>query len=471
MPAQAVQLFPIKNSDNAWRDEVFESLNNKLDQIIQQTDMEKIDDITDAIFQSKSDILGQLVLGLIKKNYSELLNQEYCDCPICGKRLKAWNKKVKRTIESLGGCLDLCRPYFYCKHCHEGFYPLDEALGLAPSSKQYDIQDVEAWLATELPFKTSAEAFKRCTGDTLSSDHMFETTNKIASHFDILDICPTKDEIEQKVNELSDGKFRRPIMMIAIDGAHAPTRPEPSSWKGKRGKGEWKEVKGFRTYLIDTDNIIHLISWHQVQNDKELGEALLTIKNAGLIPEDKVRLCAIGDGASWIWNRIREIFPGIKEILDFYHCSEYIHELADAQYCKGTRKAQEWVEATFVRLFHNQVTGVIRGINRMKPTSPEAKKKIKDVVRYLSNHREKVDYGAAKRGGYHIGSGAIESANKFIAHVRLKRSGAWWYISNANNILKLRCAKYNGTYDRIIQKYKKLDREKVYAKFNLANSM
>ena len=187
--------------------------------------------------------------------------------------------------------------------------------------------------------------------------------------------------------------------MIAIDGAHAPTRPEPSSWKGKRGKGEWKEVKGFRTYLINTDNIIHLISWHQVQNDKE------------------------------------------------------------------------WVEATFVRPFHNQITGVIRGINRMKPTSPEAKKKIKDVVRYLSNHKEKVNYGAAKRGGYHIGSGAIESANKFIAHVRLKRSGAWWYISNANNILKLRCAKYNGTYDRIIQKYKKLDREKVYAKFNLANSM
>ena len=150
-----------------------------------------------------------------------------------------------------------------------------------------------------------------------------------------------------------------------------------------------------------------------------------------------------------------------QEILDFYHCSEYIHELADAQYCKGTRKAQEWVEATFARLFHNQVTEVIRGINRMKPTSPEAKKKIKDVVRYLSNHKEKVNYGAAKRGGYHIGSGAIESANKFIAHVRLKRSGAWWYISNANNILKLRCAKYNGTYDRIIQKYKKLGKFKL----------
>ena len=165
----------------------------------------------------------------------------------------AWNKKVKRTIESLGGSLDLYRPYFYCKNCHQGFYPLDEALGLASSTKQHDIQDLEAWLSSELPFETASEAFRRCTGDTLSADHMFETTNHIANHFDILDFCPTRNEIEQKIDGLSRGKFRRPVMMIAIDGARAPTRPEPSPWKGKRGKGEWKEAKGFRVYLIDSD--------------------------------------------------------------------------------------------------------------------------------------------------------------------------------------------------------------------------
>ena len=124
---------------------------------------------------------------------------------------------------------------------------------------------------------------------------MFKTANHIADHFDILDICPTKDEIEQKIDVLSKGKFCRPVMMIAIDGAHAPTRPEPSPWKGKRGKGEWKEAKGFRVYLIDSDKIIHLISWHQIQDDKEFAEALLTIKNASLIPGDRVRLCAIAD--------------------------------------------------------------------------------------------------------------------------------------------------------------------------------
>ncbi len=463
MSAQAVQVFPIENSDNNWRDELFEFLNDKLDQIVGQTHMDKLEDITGAIFRNKSEILGQFVLGFIKKNYNHLLNQEYCDCPLCSKRLKAWNKKVKRTLESLAGGLDLHRPYFYCKNCRHGFYPLDEALGLASSPKQYDIQDLEAWLSSELPFETAAEAFKRCTGDTLSADHMFETTNKIANNIDILDICPTKDEIEQKIDELSQGKFRRPVMMVAIDGAHTPTRPEPSPWKGKRGKGEYKEVKGFRLYLIDKDRIIHLISWHQVQDEDEFAEGLLKIRDAGLIPEDKVRLSIIGDGAPWIWNKPLEIFPNAKQVLDFYHCSEYIHAAANAQYGKSTKQAREWVEATFARLFHNGIDNVLRGLKLMRPVSSEAQEKITDAIRYLSTRKHQVNYGSSKRAGYHIGSGAIESANKFIGHVRLKRSGAWWYITNANNILKLRCAKYNGTYDRIIQKYIEMDREKTHA--------
>jgi len=334
---------------------------------------------------------------------------------------------------------------------------------LAPSPKQYDIQDLEAWLSSELPFKTSAEAFKRCTGDALSADHMFETANRIGNHLDMLDVCPTKDEIGQKIDELSKGKFRRPVMMLAIDGAHAPTRPEPSAWKDKRGKGEYKEVKGFRLYLIDADRIVHLISWHQVQDEEEFAQGLLKIREAGLIPEDKVRLSIIGDGAPWIWIKPLEIFPKAKQVLDFYHCSEYIHVVANVQYGKGTTQARQWVEATFTRLFHNNVEDVIRGLKNMQPASSEAEEKITGVVRYLSKRKNRVNYGSAKRAGYHLGSGAIESANKFISHVRLKRSGAWWYITNANNILKLRCAKYNGTYDNIIRKYVEADREKIYA--------
>ncbi len=462
MLAQIVQAFPIDKSLNSWKEELFEFLNARLDQIAEQSPMEKIEDITGPIFRNKSEILGQMVLGLIKRKHHHLLDQQYCNCPKCNKKIKAWTKKANRTIETLGGRFDLYRPYFYCKDCSYGFYPLDEALGLAPSPKQYDIQDLEAWLSSELPFKTAAEAFKRCTGDSLSADHMFETANRVGNDLNILDVCPTKDEILQKIDELSKGKFRRPVMMLAIDGAHAPTRPEPSPWKGKRGKGEYKEVKGFRLYLIDTDTIVHLISWHQIQDEEEFAQGLLQIREAGLIPEDKVRLSIIGDGAPWIWNKPLKIFPKAKQVLDFYHCSEYIHAVANAQYGKGTKQAKEWVEATFTRLFHNNIDDVIRGLKIMQPASSEAQEKVADVIKYLSKRKDQVSYGSAKRAGYHLGSGAIESANKFISHVRLKRSGAWWYITNANNILKLRCAKYNGTYDDIIRNYIGEDREKNY---------
>ena len=72
MSAQAVQAFPIENSNNSWKKEVLEFLNTRLDQIADKTTMEKIEDITGAIFRNKSEILGQMVLAFIKKKYFHL---------------------------------------------------------------------------------------------------------------------------------------------------------------------------------------------------------------------------------------------------------------------------------------------------------------------------------------------------------------------------------------------------------------
>jgi hypothetical protein len=38
--------------------------------------------------------------------------------------------------------------------------------------------------------------------------------------------------------------------------------------------------------------------------------------------------------------------------------------------------------------------------------------------------------------------------------VRLKRSGAWWYECNGNEMLALRCAKYNGTFARVFERHR-----------------
>ncbi len=449
----------------SWRIAYDDFLDDLINNVSKDSAMTKLEDITGAIFDNKSKLLGQLVAGIIKTKYRHLLDQEYCDCKGCDKRLR-FQEKRSRTIETRVGKIELNRPYFYCRDCHLGFFPLDEVLCLSDSPKQYDIQDMEAFLASEMPYETAKAAYQRITGDKLSTHHMHDTTNAIGEQAGILDVCPGKEEIDKRIDQLSRGRHRRPVMMLGIDGAHGPMRPEPAPHprKGQRGKGEWKEIKGFRLYLVDAREIIHLMSWHQVGTDQELAGDLQTIKEAGLIPEDKVRLGIIGDGAPWIWNRCRELFPRAKEILDYYHCSEHVHEVANDHYGRGSRKAQEWAEATLTRIYYGNMRDVLTGLQNMKPKNEELRDKIDKLSNYLSDHENKTQYASAKRAGYHIGSGAIESSNKFISNTRLKRSGAWWYIKNANNMLKIRCAKYNRTYDKIVDNYKAADQERIKGK-------
>jgi len=283
--------------------------------------------------------------------------------------------------------------------------------------------------------------------------------NQVAEGLTGLDVTPSREEIERRVAEVSAGRFRRPVLVLGIDGAYVPTRPEHA--RGRRPgqarqrarralwQGQWRDAKGFRFYLLDGDRIGHLLSWHQVQNEAQLGEALKQIKDAGVIPEEKVRLCVVSDGAEWIWKHVQALFPHARQVLDYYHCSEYLHKMAKAQY--GTSlQAQEWVEATMTRLYMGKVGCVLAGLKRMRPTSEEATKAIDNCWTYLHEHRGRTHYRKLRRGGYPLGSGGIESSNKFICHVRLKRSGAWWYEVNSNQMLALRCAKYNGTLDQVV---------------------
>ncbi len=169
-----------------------------------------------------------------------------------------------------------------------------------------------------------------------------------------------------------------------------------------------------------------MLSWHQVHTDEEAADALRQVKTAGLIPEDRVRLCVIADGARGIWKQVQALFPSAVEMLDYYHGSEHVYQVAALQYGDQPARQQEWCEATLARLFWGEVSGVIWGLQRMKPTDAQAAPEIATLIAYLPRHQERLDYRFARKGGYPMGSGGIESANKFICHVRLKRSGAWW---------------------------------------------
>jgi hypothetical protein len=383
------------------------------------------------------------------------LRMQSCECPQCGQILRV-PKNTRRTIDTQHGRLALQRPYFYCRKCHLGVCPFDAKVGLAPTYKQYDLQKPAARLMAEVPFETASRLFKDLTGNEMSDHCMHEMGERLAKASDLVRVLPTRKKVEQIIADYAKNTGWRPVLVVSADGAHLPTRPKQAGRAEKRGSGEWREAKGFRIYLLAKDRIEQVMSWHEIANEEEFGEALKFA--ATLIPIDKVRIALIGDGAPWVWNRMKEAFPTGKEVLDYYHCSEHVHKLAEVQYPDDTDRQALWIESTMARLNDGDPQGVIWGLERMNPATKDAGKEIRKLIVYLNNNAHRIDYASAKRGGYPRGSGGIESANKFICQVRMKRSGAWWYTINGNAMLRLRCATYNGTFDTVFARYKAMQK-------------
>jgi hypothetical protein len=418
--------------------------------------------VSETIWSLRQALTAGVAQTLIEQSYQDERDRQSLRCATCARRLSA-RPSVSRTVRTLVGDLEIERPYFYCRSCRLGTSPLDVALGLSAGQIQPEVQQAAVDLATEMPYETAAGMLERLSGIAVSSERIHTFTNQVAEGLSVLDVAPSRDAIDQRVAEVAAGRFRRPVLVLGIDGAYVPSRPEnargrrpgQARYRARRAmwRHAWYEAKGFRFYLLDDERIVHVLSWHQVQSEDDLGNALKKIKDEGLIPEDTVRLCVIGDGAEWIWKHVQALFPDATQVLDYYHCSEYLHKVAYAQYGQ-TLQALEWVEATLTRLYQGQVSAVLGGLRRMQPVSDEAAKAINNCWIHLNEHRDRTSYGTFRRGGYPLGSGGIESSNKFICHVRLKRSGAWWFENSSNQMLALRCAKYNGTFDQVFARYR-----------------
>src|SRR5262249_17371862 len=135
----------------------------------------------------------------------------------------------------------------------------------------------------------------------------------VAHHMDegltVLEVAPSREEITRRVAAVAAGRWRRPVLVLGIDGAYVPTRPDSARepQEGTRrtraqraqGRGQWRDAKGLRFSLLEGDRMVHGLSWHQVHNDEQLGAALKQIKEAGVSPAEQVRLGVICDGAEW----------------------------------------------------------------------------------------------------------------------------------------------------------------------------
>lgn len=230
-------------------------------------------------------------------------------------------------------------------------------------------------------------------------------------------------------------------LLTQTDGSMVPLveNSQKASDKRKNKSLVWGEAR--LSLARDVNSVVPRLAATMEEAQQAGAVWLDCVKRAG--GGAKTKIHCVGDAAPWIIEQARQRFGGqASYLIDFYHVSEYL--AAAAEVIAG-QKAKLWLEKQQSRLKDNRVAVVIQEllphIERDEIRDEEAA--VRRCHRYLTRHREQMNYREALAAGLPIGSGEIESGHRWVVQERLKKAGAWWKRENAKKMLALRINRAN----------------------------
>lgn len=348
------------------------------------------------------------------------------------------------------GPLHLMRPYYACASCHHGFAPLDQQLELCAGSVSAALEEVLALLgAREDSFEAAVPVVEKLTlvqvcpnsvrhaterlGQVIAEDECATTSTALAA--------PIPAPLPGQSLPTPDGTR----VYVSMDGVMVHTRDG------------WKEVKlgavyTTSTYLPRARPETLQVRTRQpsfvtdIASPEAFGPLLWNeAQRRGVKPTTEV--VAIGDGAHWIWKLVEEQFPDAVQIVDWYHASQYVWQVAGALYGQDTDLAKHWAKRQLDRLWNGEAAAVLEAF-RPHAHLGEA---VTTAVSYFTNNVQRMRYHEYRARGMQIGSGTIESGCKHVIGARLKGAGMVWDICGARAVAKVRARLKSGRWDETIQ--------------------
>jgi hypothetical protein len=154
------------------------------------------------------------------------------------------------------------------------------------------------------------------------------------------------------------------------------------------------------------------------------------------------RVVVLADGAEWIWHQARCQLglPGVEviEILDFYHASQHLAQVATARYGAESEVGQHWLDKQCHAVRHQGVAPVLAALDQLKPRKNAAAKVVRLTRAYLASHTQRADYPTFRARLFPIGSGAIEGTIKNLIQAREVLAGMRWTQPGAHAVANLR---------------------------------
>lgn len=358
-------------------------------------------------------------------------------CPECGEE-KYWERYEERNYITTLGEMKLERAYYNHSACHCGWVPLDERLGLGRSELSPRVQEMASYLGAFMPFSKAQTFLSKYCNIYISHDAVNDSTVEIGQMLQV----EQREAIRQAWEEhhLPDCQVANPpkrlyvsadgINYLLPDGQGAELKVaavyETEERCNKKGKVE--------IHAVDIEYVV-------AATCEEVAQAIyLVAVKRGV--ESAEEIIVLGDGASWIWNRIAALFPRRKttEIVDFYHASEYIWDAGKAAFGEGTDEVEDWGERYCHTLKHHGPDSVLQELRALASDDKAALELVEKAITYLENQGPRMDYPFYIEQGMQIGSGSAESGVKQVVGVRINQPGMRWAPERAEAVAHVRAA-------------------------------
>ena len=157
----------------------------------------------------------------------------------------------------------------------------------------------------------------------------------------------------------------------------------------------------------------------------------------------------IADGSHWLWNLAERHFQRAVKIVDFWHVCEHVSKCAGAFFEEGTEAARRWSLEVCGSLRAGDVVAALKQVEALHPRSSKKRRQEKhELVTYLTNNRDRLDYPRYEALGLPIGSGEVEAQCKTLVQARCKQAGMRWRSAGLQSLLRVRCGVKDGRYRR-----------------------
>lgn len=396
-----------------------------------------------AVLESVRTVLPRLLEVVLQLGTTELqprLTALRQDCPNCRTRAKAQSWRP-RTVNTVCGPITFERPWYVCPRCRKGFSPVDQTLQLEAGGRLSEgLKEWLTGLGATTSFAEAAHWLKELAGLAVSAETVRQHTERKGQEIELaqeaaseqvartrepagaLDRAPGKLVVETdgvKVRYL-DGFHE---VKIGLVGGHEGGKLGSTSYVACRLSSE-----AFGPRLAAEAarrGALEIVGWE----GPVVGRGLAVLRE----------VVVLGDGAVWIWNLADEHFGERVEIVDFYHASEHVWEVARALHGEGSEEAKAWAGERIKELLKDGVEPVRKALSEAKGETAEQAEVLRVERGYFQTNAHRMDYPTYRAQGLPIGSGAVEGSAKYLVKQRMKRAGARWSAAGAQAVLNVRC--------------------------------